>query len=385
MTISQFILTKKKERARNRRVFGAFVRKEFKHILRDRWTTIILLLMPILMLLLFGYALNTEVKNAKIAIYDPSNDVATRTIIDKLLLNDYFVMDRMLSSTDSVQALFQENKVSMVVVFGERFYENLLHTGDAQIQLITDGSDPNTAVMLTNYATAIITSAQQEILGIDKLPLQVNVNVKLLYNPGMKAAYNFVPGVMGMILLLICAMMTSISIAREKEMGTMEVLLVSPVKPLYMMLSKTVPYFVLSVIDLIIILIIAIFVMHVPVAGSFFWLIVISLIYIFMALALGLLISSLVRSQVAALLISGMALIIPVILLSGMLFPLENMPWFMQAMAQVVPAKWYIMAVRSLMIKGLGVSSVVPELAVLTAMAAAFIGISLKTFKDRLE
>lgn len=361
------------------------MRKEFKHILRDRWTTIILLVMPVVMLLLFGYAINTEVKHSKIVVYDPSNDLASKTIIDKLLVNDYFILKKVVTSTNEIEELFRKGEVNMAIVFSERFYENLVYMGDAQVQLIADGSDPNTAVTLTTYATAIINSAQQEILEAGSLPGKITTEVKLLYNPTMKAAYNFVPGVMGMILLLICAMMTSISIAKEKESGTMEVLLVSPVKPLFMLISKAVPYFFLSLVDLAIILSIAVFVMGVPIAGSFFWLIVISLIYIFMALSLGLLISSVVNSQVAALLISGMALMIPVILLSGMMFPPENMPWFLQWLSQLVPAKWFIIAVKKLMIKGLGFSSIIMEISVLCVMTIAFIGISLKKFKERLE
>jgi len=379
------LINNKGKRARNRRVFGAFVRKEFKHILRDRWTTIILLLMPVVMLLLFGNAINTEVKNAKVVIYDPSNDDATRTIINKLLVNDYFILYKTVSSPQEIEPLFQEGEVGMAIVFSERFYENLLHTGEAQVQFMADGSDPNTALTLTSYATAIVTSAQQELLKISEVPLQITADVKLLYNPTMKAVYNFVPGVMGMILLLICTMMTCISIAREKEKGTMEVLLVSPVKPLFLLLSKAVPYFVLSLADLTIILLIAVFGMGVPIAGSFFWLIILSFIYIFLSLALGLLISSLVRSQIAALLISGMAMMIPVIILSGMLFPVENMPWFLRWLGQVVPAKWYIEAVRKLMIKGLDFSSIILEISVLTTMAIGVIMVALKTFKNRLE
>ena len=376
---------RKDEFTKNRRIFGAFVRKEFKHILRDRWTTIILLVMPVVMLLLFGYAINTEVRHSKVVVYDPSNDLASKTIIDKLLVNDYFILKKVVASTNEIEELFRKGEVNMAIVFSERFYENLVHTGEAQVQLIADGSDPNTAVTLTTYATVIINSAQQELLETGSLPGRISTEVKLLYNPTMKAAYNFVPGVMGMILLLICAMMTSISIAREKDSGTMEVLLVSPVKPLFMLLSKAVPYFFLSLVDLTIILCIAVFVMGVPIAGSFFWLIVISLIYIFLALALGLLISSIVNSQVAALLISGMALMIPVILLSGMMFPIENMPWFLQWISQLVPAKWFIIAVKKLMIMGLGFSSIVLEFSVLCLMTFTFIGISLKKFKVRLE
>ena len=370
---------------RNRKVFMAFVRKEFYHIFRDRWTMVILLIMPVMMLLLFGYALNSEVKNSRIAVYDPSNDEVTRAIIEKLQVNDYFTLGKVLTSPQDIEKTFQEGGTGMIVVFSPNFYENLLHTGDAQIQFIVDASDPNVGTTLTTYARSIITSYQQDLLKAGKVPYQITPEVKLLYNPAMRAAYNFVPGVMGMILLLICAMMTSISIAREKENGTMEILLVSPMKPIYVFLSKVVPYFFLSLVNLTTILVIAVFVMGVPIAGSFFWLIVISLLYIFVALALGLLISSMVSTQMAALLISGMALMMPVMLLSGMLFPLENMPVFLQVISEFIPAKWYIMAVRKLMIKGLGFASIYQEISILSVMAVVLVTVSLRKFKIRLE
>jgi ABC-2 type transport system permease protein len=209
--------------------------------------------------------------------------------------------------------------------------------------------------------------------------------VKLLYNPQMKSAYNFVPGVMGMVLMLICAMMTSISIAREKETGTMEVLLVSPMKPLLIVLAKTVPYFALSIVNLATILILSVFMLGVPIAGSFFWLIAVSLVFIFLSLALGLLISTAVNTQAAALLISGMALMMPIMLLSGMMFPVENMPLFLRIISDAIPARWYIVAVRKLMIKGLGFMAVWRELAILVGMTLAILAVSVKKFKVRLE
>jgi ABC-2 type transport system permease protein len=305
-------------------------------------------------------------------------------MIEKLQVNDYFVLDKMLKSPDEIEKAFQGGKIGMIVVFSENFNENLVHSGNAQIQLIADGSDPNTASTLVTYATTILASYQKELLKVDKIPYQIMPEVKFLYNPTMKAAYNFVPGVMGMILLLICAMMTSISIAREKENGTMEVLLVSPMKPLYVILSKTVPYFVISLINLATIFFIAVFIMGVPIAGSFFWLVIISLLYIFVALALGILISSVVSTQIAAMLISGVVLMFPVLLLSGMIFPLENMPVFLQAISEVIPAKWYILAVKKLMIKGLGFSSILLEFSVLSFMAIVFVSLSLRKFKIRL-
>lgn len=369
----------------NNNIFWAFVKKEFYHISRDRWTVVILLILPIVMLLLFGYALNTEVKNSGLAVYDPSNDAVTRAIIDKLQINDYFVLKKVLHNQDDIENAFQKGDIGMVVVFSDDFQKNIVHGGNARIQLIADGSDPNTASILATYATTIIAGYQKELMKTDNLPYQITPDVKFLYNPSMKTAYNFVPGVMGMILLLICAMMTSISIAREKENGTMEVLLASPMKPLYVILSKTVPYFVLSLVNLTTILLMAVFIMKVPIAGSLFWLLAISLLYIFVALALGILISTLMSSQVAAMLVSGVVLMFPVLLLSGMIFPIENMPLFLRILSDIIPAKWFIIAVKKLMIKGLGLSSILLELSILGAMAVFFISVSLKKFKIRLE
>ncbi|MGA2141492.1 MAG: ABC transporter permease, partial [Brevinematales bacterium] len=248
--------------------FKAFVQKEFYHIFRDKWTMMILIALPIIMLVLFGFAISDEVKNSRIAIFDPSDDAATREIVYRLVASGYFSVYKNLGSSGETEKEFQKGEVSLIIIFSENFYENLIHTGKAQIQLIADGSDPNTAVTLVNYAENIITSYQQELLESGGIPYLIAPAVKFLYNPDMKSSYNFVPGVMGMILILICAMMTSISIAREKEMGTMEILLVSPVKPILMILAKAVPYFALSMIDLIIILLTSVLVLGVPIAGS---------------------------------------------------------------------------------------------------------------------
>jgi len=345
----------------------------------------ILLILPILMLVLFGYSISTEVKNSKIAILDSSNDVATRAIIEKFRNSEYFSVKKMVNNPSEIQDLFKKDRLNMVLVFGDNFYENLAHTGNAQVQLIVDGSDPNSAKTIVTYATSIIGAYQLELSKIDKIPFQINPQIKLLYNPQMKGAYNFVPGVMGMILMLICAMMTSISIAREKELGTMEVLLVSPMKPIYIILSKTIPYFVLSLVNLATILLLSVFLLKVPIAGSLFWLIAFSLVYIFVNLSLGLLISSIVDSQLVALLISGMVLMLPVIMLSGMMFPVENMPVFFQWISQIIPAKWYIIGVKKIMIKGLGLSSIIPEMSVLLGMGIVLVIASLKNFKYRLE
>ena len=272
----------------------------------------------------------------------------------------------------------------MAIVFSERFSDNL-YTGEAGVQIISDATDPNMATMQAGYATNIISMARQDMLPPGVRVSAIVPQVKLLYNPQMKSAYNFVPGVMGLILMLICAMMTSISIVREKETGTMEILLVSPVKPLFIILAKAVPYFVLSFVNLTTILLLSVYVLDVPVAGSLFWLIVVSLLFIFVSLALGLLISSVTRTQVAAMLASGLILMMPTMLLSGMIFPIESMPLLLQGISAVLPARWYIQAVRKLMIEGVDISLVLTEVSILAVMAVTLVTISFKKFKNRLE
>lgn len=365
--------------------FISFVRKEFYHIFRDHTTMAILLLLPVLMLILFGYAITTEVKNSKIAVYDPSNDLESRALIEKFQASEYFSLVQLLQNPEAIDQQFRNGEVKMVVVFGDRFQEQLLSSGKSQIALIADGSDPNSAQTVVNYASSIIGQYQQEKMLAGSIPFSIDTRVKLLYNPQMKGAYNFVPGVMGMILMLICAMMTSISIAREKEKGTMEVLLVSPVRPLSIILAKTVPYFFLSLVNLSTILLLSVFLLGVPIAGSLFWLIGLSLIYIFVNLSLGLVISSVVETQLVALLISGMVLMLPVIMLSGLMFPVENMPLVFQWLSNIVPARWYIIGVKKIMIKGLGLQAILPELSILSGMALFFVTVSLKKFKYRLE
>ena len=365
--------------------FFVFIKKEFRHIFRDTWTVIILLVLPILMLVLFGYALSTDVKNTEIAVIDPSRDAATEKIISLLDLSDYFNVSLTVESPDQIEDVFRGDNPGLILVFSENFYEEIMHTGEASIQLIADGTDPNTAVTIYNYATAIIMSYQQELLRVQSFPYEINITPRYLYNPEMKSSYNFVPGVMGMIIMLVCAMMTSISIAREKETGTMEILLVSPMKPIVIILSKVVPYFFLSCVNLATILLLAVFLLDVPIAGSLFTLVILSFIYIFVSLAIGLLISSIANSQIVALLISGMALMMPVMYLSGMMFPVENMPLPLQFASHILPAKWYIAAAKKVMIKGLGFSSIVKEMLVLSIMAVVLISVSLKKFKTRLE
>lgn len=364
--------------------FIAFVRKEFFHIFRDRRTMLILLGMPIVQIILFGFAITTEVKNVRVAVLDPSNDVITRRIIDRMDASEYFSVTRRFYSPGDIDHFFRRGDIDMVLVFSERFSDNL-YTGGASVQIVSDATDPNMATMQAGYAMNIISATGQEMLPPGMQASAIVPQLKLLYNPQMKSAYNFVPGVMGLILMLICAMMTSISIVREKETGTMEILLVSPVKPLFIILAKAVPYFVLSFVNLVTILLLSVYVLGVPVAGSLFWLVVVSLLFIFVSLALGLLISTVTHTQVAAMLVSGLMLMMPTMLLSGMIFPIESMPAILQAISAVLPARWYIQAVRKLMIEGVDISLVLAEISILAVMAVILIAVSFKKFKHRLE
>ncbi|GHT00076.1 transport permease protein [Bacteroidia bacterium] len=379
--------------------FLAFIKKEFHHIFRDVRTIMLIIGIPIAQILIIGFAVSTEVKNVKTAVYDPSNDISTQQIIQRLDASEYFDVVQLLQSPEDIDRLFKEGKIAFAVVFSEHFNENLYHNGGiagqarndkdgAAVQLIADASDPNQGLVATSYAANILGDYQQELLGRDRarpVPTMIIPQIQMLYNPEMQSSYNFVPGLMGLVFILICAMMTSIAIVREKETGTMEVLLASPMKPMYIVISKMVPYFIISWFTLILILLMSVFVLHVPIVGNLLWLNIFSLVYIIVALALGLLISTLVNTQVAALLASGMGLMMPFMILSGMIFPIASMPPVLQWVSCIIPARWYIAGVRKIMIEGASVQHIWTEMSVLIGMIVVILGISLKKFKTRLE
>ena len=364
--------------------FWSFVQKEAKHILRDKRTMLILFGMPVVLMLLFGFAISTDVQNVRTVVVTTSQDHQTQRIIERLGASEYFNLVQTAPTTAEAERIIRSQKADMAIVFGENFASS--HSG---VQLIVDAADPNMSQQWAVYAQAII---QQELLASagnsqtsilnSQLP---TVNTKMLYNPQMRSAYNFVPAIMGMLLMLICAMMTSISIVREKERGTMEVLLVSPVKPLMVIIAKAVPYLVLAFVILIVILLMSYFVLEVPLAGSLFWIFVLSGIYILLALSLGLLISNVAQTQLVALLMSAMVLLMPIVMLSGMLFPIESMPKILQYVSAIIPPRYYIAAMRKLMIMGVGVEHVMREMLILIGITVLLLAIALKTFKKRLE
>ncbi|MES2849359.1 MAG: ABC transporter permease [Bacteroidota bacterium] len=364
--------------------FLAFVKKEFFHIWRDKKTMFILLGMPIVQIIIFGFALTNEVKNAKIAVLDNSKDAATTSLIHEFEASRYFEIERNLYSYKEIDAAFKQGKIKMAIVFPNRFAEDLQHLNKVQVQLIADAADPNVANTLTNYASAIIMDYQNRITQNRKLPYTISTEVRMLYNPQLKGAYNFVPGVMAMVLLLVCTMMTAITIVREKEIGTMEIMLVSPMKPQLVVFAKAVPYLLLSIVNIASILLLSVFVLEVPINGSLVLLVAESILFTLVSLSLGLLISAGAASQQTAMFISLIALFLPTIMLSGFMFPIENMPLPLRTISNIVPAKWYYIIVRSVMIKGVGIKDVWKETLILAGMMIFFLTLAIKKFKIRL-
>ena len=356
--------------------FIAFVIKETKHILRDKRTMLILFGMPVVMMLLFGFAITTDVKNVRTVVVTSEMLPRTQQVVERLAQSEYFMITQTVSTPQEAEQLIRSQKADMALVFSQ----------NRGMQMMVDGSDPNMAQQWTTYAQQIIMAPTSHLISADAPTRSLSpLTSHLLYNPQMRSAYNFVPAIMGMLLMLICAMMTSISIVREKEKGTMEVLLVSPVRPLMVIIAKAVPYLVLAFAILITILLMARFVLGVPLQGSLVWIIAVSVLYILLALSLGLLISNIAKTQLVALLLSAMVLLMPVVMLSGMLFPVESMPQILQWLAAVVPPRYYISAMRKLMIMGVGITEVTQEVAVLSAMTVLFLAIALKKFNTRLE
>lgn len=361
-----------------------FTRKEFLHVFRDRKTLLMLFGLPIAQIILFGFALSNETKNAKIMVFDQAKDRGSQSITGRFGSSPYFSLCEPATDYAAIEAAFRKGDIKMAIVIPPSFESDLARFNSAGIQLITDASDPNTAATLAGYASGIINEYQDELLNSVELPYRISTEVRMVYNPELKAAVNFVPGVMSLILLLVCVLMTSVSIVREKENGTMEILLVSPVNPIMVIISKAVPYLVLSLVNLTVILVLSVFVLGVPIHGSIALLYAVSTLFILTALSLGLLISNSTESQQSAMLISLMGMLVPSILFTGFMFPLENMPYPLQLIARLVPARWYYTIVKSIMVKGLGFQAIWRETLVLSGMTLVLLLVNLKKFKTRL-
>lgn len=365
--------------------FNAFVKKEFFHIFRDRRTLFILLCMPIVQIILFGFALTNEVKNARIAVLDQARDASSISLVAELDASRYFDVVAQLHSAPEIEQEFRKGTIKLAVVLPANFDEDLQHLHAAKVQLIADASDPNIANTLTNYATAVITDFQDRITGNRRLPYTITADTRMLYNPQLKGAYSFVPGVMAMVLMLVCTMMTAITIVREKEMGNMEVLLASPLQPFRIIIAKAVPYLLLSIINIASILLLSKWVLDVPIHGNLLLLVSESILFTLTCLAVGLLISSATASQQTAMFISLTGLFLPTVMLSGFMFPIENMPVQLQVISNIVPAKWYYRIVQDVMIKGAGFSAIWMETLILAGMLLVLLALARRNFKMRLQ
>ena len=366
--------------------FLGFAKKEFLHIFRDIRTLIILFGIPAAEILIFGYAITMDINNAGIAFFDMSRDEMTKQLSDKIISSGFFVKAQDIVHYDDIDKILKKGKAKAVVSFEKDFGKKLISEGEAAVSIIADGSDPNTATLITNYITAIVTDFNMSVTGVSSgVPAKIVPEVRMFYNPAMKSYYMFVPGVITLVLILICALMTSVTITREKEFGTMEALLVSPLRPLQIILGKVTPYFILSFINMLVILAISWLVFKLPIKGSLILLCAESMLYIMMSLSLGILISTVSSSMQQAIFISIIGLMLPTMLLSGFIIPIENMPTAYQYFSFIMPPRHFIVIIKNIMIKGAGFTYIWKETLILVVMTIFFIALSVKKFKTRLE
>jgi len=363
----------------------AFAVKEFRHIRRDVRTLLVLFGIPVVEIIIFGYVVTNEIRYVPVVILDKSHDVTTRRITDRILASPYFIEQTTIRSEQEIDALFKKGNVRLAIVFDRDFEKRLMQSGRAPVQVIADGSDPNAARMMVAYLSAIMAREQQDLNRRQGRSGSLELVPRMEFNPELKGAYMFVPGTIAMILLLISAMMTSVSIAREKETGTLEAMLVSPLHPLEIILGKVAPYVVIAFVDAVIILGLGGVLFGVPVKGSALLLMGEVILYVFLSLSLGIMISTMSPNQMVAIFLSFFALLLPTILLSGFIYPVEDMPEALQWLSLLMPARWFIVILKTVMLKGGGLLFVWKETLIMAGMTLAFLLISVKRFTMRLE
>lgn len=363
----------------------AFIIKEWKQIFRDPLTLLILVAMPITEMLLFGFAMNMDVTDIRTVIIDQSADQTGKQLAEALEGNTTFLYRGMLSDSGEAERMMKAGEIDLAIVVPEHFERDLITGLPTSLQVIADVSDPAMGSIRGAYAQQFIADQLSRRTGSEGIPYSIEITPQMLYNPGLVSAYNFVPGLMGLVLLVICTLMTSISIAREKEQGSMELLLTTPARPTTIVLSKTVPYLAVSLIIIAIILVISRFVLGVPIRGSLALILLVTLVFTFFSLAFGLLLSSLVKSQKESTILTGFSVMMPTMLLSGMIFPVENMPLVLRWISRFIPATYYITSMRKLMIQGAGLSAIWVELLLLVLFAILTIALAIRNVKPRLR
>jgi len=363
----------------------AFIKKEFYHVFRDKRTLLILFGLPVVQILLFGYALSSEVKNIDIAVYDQAGNAVSEQLTSLIESSDYFNLQSPVINYKEIQQRFKTGSVKCVLIIPEKFSSALYRPEGASLQLIADATDPNTATILNSYLTSIISRFSQQLGQASERPYSITPNIRLLYNETQNGSLSFIPGVIALIFMIVSTALTSVAVVREKEMGTMEILLVSPFKPIMVLIAKAIPYLILSLINFTIILLLSVFLLKVEIRGSLLLIFMESVLFIITCLSLGLLISNITNSQQTAMLASMMGMMLPTLILTGFMFPLENMPLLFRIISYVIPSRYYYDIIKAVMLKGLGFSYVWKDTLILGAMASVLLFIALKKFKIRLQ
>jgi len=378
------------ERTRPRRppsTLGAFVTKELHHILRDRQTLAILLLMPLVQVLLFGYALRTDIRDLRIAVVDPTPDVLTLRLRSRLAATTRFHVVNVSPTTTVIEGLFQRRETDIAVVLPTSFAERVGRGDTAQVLLISDASDPNTGTTIQVYVRSVLSDFERELGAArqGRAGILIAVASRMRFNPTLESANLFVPGLIALVLTLVSALMTAISLSREKELGTLEVLLVSPLRPWQIIVGKVVPYLVLGFTIACLVLAAARVVFSVPMRGSVTLLLAESVLFTIVSLSLGVLVAARTSSQRAAMLGALVGTMMPTALLSGMIFPITSMPGWLQPVTRIVPARWFIVIARGIMLKGIGIEYLWRETAVLATMAVLLLVAATRSFHAHLD
>ncbi len=363
--------------------FKAFIKKEFRHIFRDQRTLMIVFAMPVVLVLLFGFAITTDIKDARIAVLDNAKDEMSIALVNKLTSSGYFKTHKILNQNSQLETVFADGKIKLSIVIPPQFSKDFHQKGRADIQLIADATDPNAASTIINYASSIIIDYRDDVNNARSGDSLFGITTKLFYNPELKSVYMYVPGVLALILAIISAMMTAISITKEKEFGSFKTLNVSPLKINTIIFGKVIPYLIISLLNTFVILILAKVIFGMPVNGSVWLLLTVCIAFLFTSMSLGVMIAAYVETQQVAAILSIVGLFLPTTLLSGFIYPIENMPVILQYICQIFPAKWFIEALKNVMIKGTGIQHVWMQLLIMVSMAALFTAVSIKKFSKR--
>ena len=354
------------------RAFLGFVRKETLHLLRDRQTLAILLLFPVVQVLIFGFAVRTDVEDVAIAIVDPTPDVATLNLRERIAASDRFHIVGVTTSTRGLDARFRDGSVRQALLLPTDMERRIGRGDSLSLQLLTDGSDPTTGGIMQGYATAIVDRWYREVVP-QRGVLRIETQSRMRYNPTLESAHLFVPGLVAFVLTIVSALMTAISITRERETGTMEMLLVSPIRPVAIVAGKVIPYIVLGFVSVLLVLVAARTVFEVPLRGNLVLLLAESGLYIITALALGVVISTKAPNQRTAMIAALAGLMLPTMILSGFIFPIDSLPRPLQLLSYIVPARWFLVIVRGIMLKGAGLATLWQETLVLVGMTLLFL------------